>query len=65
MQGLDQYKAYSRVLAEQCLGMSAHERSCNVFSQLLEQDKTGTKENSTLSELISESSLLVIAGKYR
>ena len=62
MQRLDDYKACSRHQAQQCLEIDLRGNSKCVFSQLLRQGMEGN-HNPGVSELISESSLLIVAGE--
>lgn len=62
VRGLEQYKSCGIALAEECSKENLETRSRNVFDFLLEKGRAGADQQLSLPELISESSLLMIAG---
>ena len=58
----EQYKNGSSALAEEILKENLETRSQNVYGFLLEEGKVGADQQVSFSELISESSLPIIAG---
>ena len=69
MNGLDKYKACSKTLAEACMQdrFAPSTGSQNVIQFLFNEEVGGEKaddEEFSTAELISETSLLIIAGKW-
>ena len=63
LHGLERYKAYSRLQSERCLRTEKNDSSLNVFSALSHTPHPTLKQPLyTPAELLSESSLLILAG---
>ena len=62
IRGLHQYKAYSKTCALACLREDSEANNSNIFGILLRESKSGNGERLSLEEIVSESSLLIIAG---
>jgi hypothetical protein len=63
IRGLHEYKAYSKQLADDCLEGISEKESGSIFRLLLEETKLKNGGDACFPELVSESSLLLIAGK--
>lgn len=62
IRGLHQYKEYSKTCASECLEEPTKLDSRNVFDLLVQENRSGDREALSIAEIISESSLLIIAG---
>ena len=60
--GLEQYKTHSKRLANECIKSNGQAKTQNVFRILLEDGDAVSKQHFELPELVSEGSLLVVAG---
>ena len=61
--GLEQYKLYSQIQAQERMQKNNAADDQDIFSYLLKAKDPETHEGFTESELTSESSLLIIAGR--
>ncbi len=62
IRGLHQYKEYSKKCALECLEETTKVDSRNIFNLLAQDNRSGDREALSIAEIISESSLLIIAG---
>ena len=65
IRGLHQYKEYSKKCALECMDEDKEGNGSDIFSTLLRESKSGDGEGLSLAEIVSESSLLIIAGTHR
>lgn len=62
IRGLHQYKSYSKTCALKCLKEGREVDGSNIFRVLLREGRYEDSEGLSLAEIVSESSLLIIAG---
>ena len=61
--GLHEYQRYSEVQARECMNQHPKQNTQSVFDLLLPDPKAGSEEAFSMTELTSESSLLILAGE--
>lgn len=64
VEGTHQYEAFSKAQFDARMKQGAVYETRDILASLLEAETTGIGEALTESELVSESSLLIIAGKF-
>lgn len=62
IRGLHQYKEYSKSCALECLEETTKVGSRNIFNLLVQETRRVDRDALSMAEIISESSLLIIAG---
>ena len=61
--GLHEYQSYSETQARECMKKNPEKNAQSVFDLLLPDPKAGSEETFSITELTSESSLLILAGE--
>ena len=64
VEGTQQYKAFSKAQFDARIKQGTAYETRDIFASLLEAKTDGIGDSFTQSELVSESSLLIVAGKF-